>query len=347
MPKTVIVLGAGASKEVGLPTGIDLKKAIGQRLNIRFDTTGRMTSGDPHIFNALRQHVEKEAGRNVNPYLNAARRIRAAMPQAISIDNFIDAHRGDGRIELSAKLAIVSTILAAERDSALYRDHQSANTGLDYWKLEPTWFNAFLQLLTEDCRAADLDARLSSLTFIVFNYDRCVEQYLHEALQTYYGIGSDEAAAFVKRIHIYHPYGVVGALPLYGGANVIEFGGEVQGFQLLKLAGQIKTFAEGTDPTLSDVVAIRQKLSEADRFMFLGFAFHRLNLSLMWPERAETPTKGMCFATALGISASDVELITKDIANLSGMYMNPSQIFLRHLSCAELFREYWRSLSLR
>ena len=41
--KTVFILGAGASKEVGLPTGSELKKLIAKNLDIEFDTLGRFT----------------------------------------------------------------------------------------------------------------------------------------------------------------------------------------------------------------------------------------------------------------------------------------------------------------
>lgn len=39
------------------------------------------------------------------------------MPQSISIDNFIDSHKGDKEIELCGKLAIVRAVLEAEAKS--------------------------------------------------------------------------------------------------------------------------------------------------------------------------------------------------------------------------------------
>ena len=35
--KTTIIVGAGASKEVGLPTGCELKKVIAEMLDYEFD----------------------------------------------------------------------------------------------------------------------------------------------------------------------------------------------------------------------------------------------------------------------------------------------------------------------
>lgn len=102
---TTIVVGAGASKECNLPTGLELKNVIARLLDIRFERGFRMNSGDPCICDAISTFVERTGSRNINPHLRAAWRIRDAMPQAISIDNFIDAHQGDALLELCGKLA--------------------------------------------------------------------------------------------------------------------------------------------------------------------------------------------------------------------------------------------------
>ena len=91
--KTVFIVGAGASKEARLPTGNELKKAISNLLDIRFDEFGtKQISGDRLITQALRAFVKLQDGRNgnIDPYLDEAWHIRDALPQAISIDNFID-----------------------------------------------------------------------------------------------------------------------------------------------------------------------------------------------------------------------------------------------------------------
>src|SRR5947209_3367094 len=97
---TVFVLGAGASKEAGLPTGAELKSQIAPRLDFRFDAFQyEPKSGDPAIVAALREVAKDRQppemrGRqqpDINPYIREGHRIREAMVQAISIDNFIDA----------------------------------------------------------------------------------------------------------------------------------------------------------------------------------------------------------------------------------------------------------------
>lgn len=62
--KTVFVVGAGASCEVGLPAGDKLKGIIGNKLNIRFENFSHLASGDPDIVEACRSI----AGRgDINP----------------------------------------------------------------------------------------------------------------------------------------------------------------------------------------------------------------------------------------------------------------------------------------
>src|SRR2546430_5733417 len=110
-----------------------------------------------------------------DPYYQASLLIRRAMPQVTSIDNFIDMHRADKRVGLCGKLAIAQCILQAERQSLLKVDPGNIYNTIDFIRAGGTWFNRFVQLLTQNCTADDLADRLKTITFIVFNYDRCIE----------------------------------------------------------------------------------------------------------------------------------------------------------------------------
>src|SRR5690349_15528790 len=105
--KTVFILGAGASAEAKLPTGSELKTDIARALNIT-DDFGRPGKGDIKIAQALYSfaNTAHPYSGNMERFWNAAQRICRAMPQAISIDSFIDSHSGDEEIELCGKLAI-------------------------------------------------------------------------------------------------------------------------------------------------------------------------------------------------------------------------------------------------
>lgn len=347
--KLTLVVGAGASRELGLPTGAELKAKIVSLLDIQFSDGHRQDAGDHHICGALKAEVRLSgnARQDINPHLHAAWRIRDAMPQAISIDNFIDTHQGDKLIELCGKLAITRGILQAERNSSLYIDPRNGRENLDFATTESCWLNPFLRILTENCGLADLENRLSNISMIVFNYDRCIEHYLYLSLQNYYGISQEQAASLVEKIDIFHPYGTVGPLPWQVRSDAVPFGTELSPDRLLAIAKGIKTFTEGTDPDSSEIEMIQHAVGTSTRVLFLGFAFHRLNMQLIRPPAnmsAEQFARRF-FATAKGISKSDCDEIRIELANLG--HCDPSQVELRNdLACREIFSEYTRGLSL-
>ena len=345
-PSTTFIVGAGASKEVNLPTGYELKRDIASLLDIRFDHWNQ-ESGDHVITNALRHIVRQPDGRNgdINPYLHEAWHIRDALPLAISIDNFIDSQRENENIALCGKLAITRAILKAERNSLLYFEPARRESELSYSSLEDTWYLPFFQLLTENCEKSDLVERFSAVTLIIFNYDRCIEHFIFNALKNYYRINDQEAAVVVSALNIYHPYGSVGKLPWQSGAVSIVFGENPSPEELLASSEKIRTFTEGTDPEESEILAIRQHMRKARRVVFLGFAFHRLNMQLISPNgRGEGQEPPRCFATTLGISDSDKGVIQNQIRNL---YQDNLNAQMANVKCSEFFAEFWRSLSFQ
>ncbi|MGZ5501774.1 MAG: hypothetical protein ACXWEW_11555, partial [Nitrososphaeraceae archaeon] len=343
---TVFVMGAGASKEAHLPTGYELKNIISHLLDIRFDGSINQKSGDYVIKEAMHRFVRDSDGRNgdINSYLHEAWHIRDALPQAISIDNFIDAHRDNDKIALCGKLAIVRSILEAEKKSLLYIGRSDIDSNINFTSLEKTWYIPFFQLLTENCGKNDLKERFKSITLIIFNYDRCIEHFIYNALINYYRFSGTEAAELVKNINIYHPYGDVGTLPWINPNGVMGFGAEPNFQKLLELSQKIKTFTEGIDTGASEILEIRKHMSIANSVVFLGFAFHKLNMQLIHPEFFDEPNNSefICFATTVGISQSDKEVIRDQINEL---YKCEITVRMANLCCGEFFKEYWRSLS--
>lgn len=350
--KTVYVIGAGASNEVDLPIGTKLKEEIARILNFRFDDGGHMKGGDRVVADALDVAASQNTppSRDINPYFEASCRIRDGMPQAQSIDNYLDVHSDNEKIVTCGKLAIVRSILEAEKKSKLYFERTNIGNRPDFNKLKDTWFNHFFQLLTENCKAADLETRFGDLVLVIFNYDRCVEHFLYWALQNYYNILPDRAASLVKGIEIYHPYGSVGSLPWHKPTNAVDFGASPTSRMLFELTSQIKTFTEGTDVLKSSINTIREHLKTAHRLVFLGFAFHRLNLELLLPSSnihsQNQHSHRHLYATAISISDSDVEIIKSELSLRAVVDHNYTNI-RNDLECSKLFHEYRRSLAFR
>ncbi len=345
--KTVFIVGAGASQEAGLPTGCELKKSIACALNIPFDAFSSQHH-DVKMKEALTLAVPGYPYRgDLGPLLNAAQLINRAMPQASSIDSFIDSHRGDKSIELCGKLAIVRTILEAEAQSAVFVGHRSNGSMVPFDCLENTWFHSFFQLLVYGCTPEEFAKRLESIVFVIFNYDRCIEYYLYHAVQNYYQINESETVALLRRLEVYHPYGTVGSIPWLSSNPYIQFGHDPTPLQLLELTKRIKTFTEGTDESSSDVKAIRAHMVQADRLVFLGFAFHHLNVELLLPDKSPTSKPDSAhrriYATAYGISHNNAEVILDDLILRTSIPSGPARI-TPGLKCDGLINQYSRSL---
>ena len=121
----------------------------------------------------------------------------------------------------------------------------------------------------------------------------------------------------------------------------MEFGADPNSEQLLKLAQRIKTFTEGTSSDSSEIVEIREHMSTANRLVFLGFHFHKLNMKLIKPEKVNGYPSGI-YATTYNISKSDEEVIRKQVG---GLYHTNIILNTANSPCKEFYTEFWKSLS--
>lgn len=369
--RTVFIVGAGASCEAGLPSGEALKNKIATLLDIRFPDGYHQQSGDTQITQTLREYVRLPSGHDgdINAYLRKAWRIRDVVPSAaISIDNFLDAHRGDEAMALCGKLGIVKAILQAEHDSLLkkiepHEDYPELYhvDQFDLRKLTGSWYLSFFQMLTENVAKGDADTVFDNVSIITFNYDRCIERFLPQALSQYYELSFDDAIAIAKRLQIFHPYGTVGPLSWQDQNGQVPFGG--YGRPLLPMASRIKTFTEGLDDE-TILGPMHDAIIAAETVVFLGFAFHPLNMKLLTPNRPRRRRGGRAalelslpvripriFATTLGLSTADVSVIEDDIYRMLGaddldlLDTQKSKPEFANMKGGDFFKHYFRSLS--
>lgn len=340
--KTLFILGAGASHEVGLPVGETLKEQIADKIDIQFENGHTQKSGDPEILQALRNHALRLDGGwgNINLYTQRAHQLVKALPQAISIDNLLDGHRGDAAVELCGKLGIVKCILQAERNSKIYFDPTRHDT-IQFRNAPINWFAGLVKVLTENVARTEAESIFDNVKFISFNYDRCLEHYLYNALGSYYALDSSQIAAVTRKLQVFHPYGQVGKLPWQASINSVPYGSE--GSDILVLSKQIKTFFEKVQEE-ADMAEMKKAVEDAEVIVFLGFGFHRKNLELIDPG---IPCKAKrVFATALGISKSDCDIVNREIVEMLRQEHKAAVVEIREgLKCSELFSEYWRSLT--
>lgn len=341
--KTVYVIGAGATYEADLPTGDMLKGEIAKLLNMKFDHY-EPTSGDYDIQQSLRQYTAEDRTLNsLNEYLRECRHISENMPLAISIDNFIDSERGNEKLALCGKLAIIKSILKAERKSKLFFDKSNGQRRLNFSSLNGTWYLSFFRTITENCSVKDISSRFRDIVLIIFNYDRCIEHFLLQALMSYYRLEEKAATEIIENLTIIHPYGTVGDLgwPNHDSSRSIAFGSDIHWSQLIYFSGHVRTFTEGAHSESTEKLAGCMK--DASRLIFLGFAFHRLNMSLLRGSSDGYDSKGIikCFATAFEASKSDQDSIVESIRYL---YKPHVDVFIENSTCNNIFKNYSRSL---
>ena len=344
--KTVFVVGAGASYELGLPLGVKLKDTIAGKLRFSFDHRPIPETGDRVLaHHIMRLPTNADLSHPVE-YFRAAEVISRGLPLAISIDNYIDAHRGNLAIERVGKLAIFQSILEAERASKLYSEHIQNINQINLGRVSDTWLISLFRMASEGVSLGEISNVFRNLAFISFNYDRCIEQFLETALRVYYGIERAKAAESVGQVPILHPYGVLGSISDQPNKRTLPFGEDPARSEMVDYYQQLRTFTEQTNSD-EELGSLRNLLLDSERIVFLGFAYHRLNLDLL----AFGPAKNKIevLGTAYGISDADTEVISKDIWLLmrhAKINQNAIKVTIRNdMTCANFLQSYWRTLT--
>lgn len=329
-----------------MPTGNELKASIASSLSFKVDDFRRLAGGDDQLREAICALGQRPgSSASVNDYYRAAKLIHAGMPQAPSIDNFVDSHRSNTRIAEVGKLAIASAILKAERQSTLYVSPTNTYNKLNFARVADTWFHAFFQLICLNSQEEDLPARLSCVRVVTFNYDRTLEHFLFHSIQNYYGCSPERAAEILSYLTVFHPYGKVGNLPWQNSGVGVPFGGDMHSSALLQVSKGLRTFTEGTSESESQIESIRESIFKAEIITFLGFAYHELNLQLLFGPQRKIPIRPskQVFGTAMGLSESNKKAISAELASL-GRFDGNQITLRRELSAAQLLPEYSRSL---
>jgi hypothetical protein len=307
MRKTVLVLGAGASVDFDLPTGEGLSKTIEESLTFRF-TDDHNVTGD----SALR--MQGERGPDAPKFFEAAQRLATALPYSTSIDDVLYKFGDDRHMVDAGKAAIIAAVLHAEKNSWLHQTtHPQGNPVATLRSRPDVWLHRFLRFVQSNTPVAQAASAFDGLSIINFNYDRCLEHYLHTALQPAFAMDADRAARIVNGLTILHPYGTVGPLPWQASHEAkVSFGTGPAQVKLLEIARNIRTFSEQLADS-EDEQKARMLIRDAERIVFLGFGFHSQNMALIGPkDRAYT---GLIFGTVLGTSHADQDVFTRRIVD--------------------------------
>jgi hypothetical protein len=209
--RTLFIVGAGASAEAEMPVGSQLAKTIGAKCDIRFERGfDPIGTGDHALFGQFRG-----VRSNISGLQTAAWLIRDGIQLSSSIDDFLDLHRENTEVMLFGKSTIVKSILEAEQNSLLYFD-RARETTIDFDKIAETWFFVkFMKILARGQTLGNVAQIFDNVSFIIFNYDRCLEYFLLHALQRLYGLDQSKAEEICNSLRVIHPYGAYGVVESY------------------------------------------------------------------------------------------------------------------------------------
>jgi hypothetical protein len=332
----VFVVGAGASYEYKMPLGLQLAQSIANAVRFRFHhSTLRPISGDAALFDMLFRRFQTDRNR-LNTLVQAGHAVAGAISSAISIDDALFAlSENQAAVELG-KLAIIYSIVRAERDSTIAKAQNSVR--LDDAAGKNGWVEQLFSMATSGLRLGQFERAFDNVTFVNFNYDRCIEQYLFWSLQRV-GIPESEADAIVSRLNMIRPYGSIGPLTrsLKGW---IDFGSNDR-TDLYELIDRIRTYTESG--ILHKPDELRSAMLSASLVIFLGFGFHQQNLDLL---QLNEPSDGrFIMATVKGINSANLADITDA---LSGTLRSPhANIGLFDMTTPELLRELRPKIMMR
>jgi len=334
----VFVIGAGAGDDIGMPTGTKLVEAI--RLLLTFvpnDHGGGRFKGGEHVLSSIHGFIGDADQRTWTEWNYAANHIFRNISLSRSIDNFIDSHQADPIVTKIAKLAIVATIQDFESKSRIITRPPSG-IEFDPWPVAGSWLTSLWHLLSTNCNFPQFLERLRVVQMINFNYDGCLEYFLLSAARHFYRLDDFQVREVEKAIHVIHPYGGLWREGDWFGG----FGTRSRRIVTEADVDRIFTFTEGArDPVTHS--RLKKVLRGANLVVFLGFAFHPINLRLMFDglQIERTPPRSReVLGTAYGISQSDKEIIETTLKKV----FKTKSIKLADLKCRQLFEQYDRTL---
>lgn len=362
----VFVVGAGASKEFGLPTGKELLQQISNLARID-SGSGNSTY---HFLSPIKEEISElaqdlEGSSRTHSSIELRRMhleekacwLAAIANLAPSIDNVLHTHKGDPEVTALGKLMIAHCLVTAEHASLianreLQLNHQSIfpfvkNIGGSHRYVSETWLGELFRLLVELRTFEEFLSQLKRITFISFNYDRCIHQFIASCARLYFQLDDEKSRLVLSTINVIYPYGSLGDLTI--NQDVVFGFGSLE-LKTSIVAKRIKTFTESIDEG-----DIREKLhfsfENATDVFFLGFGFLNLNMRVLFADHRYDVSN--VYGTHLGFSESSAKLIRKDIEKrLLWGKQNPeivsvfetngeaSNIRLEDVTCTELLKRH-------
>jgi len=297
--ETVLVLGAGASKDFGFPTGRELVKQVKQEVSAG--------GGHSQLFSECAKELK----------LNMVDSFLSSLEQAdpLSVDAWLE--HNPTFIEIG-KVAIAITLLHREGHSKL--------------RSENNWY----QLLFDRLNSPFDRFQDNRLSIITFNYDRSLEQYLFKTFRYTHTVKNEkECKEKLNQLRIVHVYGSLGRLEWqcddpeqsipevpYGGAGLHQD-------RVISASKSIKIMPEGQQLGIEFDKA-KNWIGCANALYFLGFGYHQTNMERLGIETLKKAPKVM--GTSLGLGYQEIREIERlhirSLVRETGLFPKPVYEFL-------------------
>jgi hypothetical protein len=268
----VFILGAGASKPFGFPTGHELKEMILREL---------VRGNSSNLYNKLLSFELKP--QLIMKFYNALSNSGRS-----SVDAFLE-HRTEF-LEIG-KYCIAMMLIPREKHSNLF----------DAEGKYADWYEYIFSKMNTSFDEFDKN----KISFITFNYDRSLEYYLFTALKNSYGKNDLDCAQKIRNLNIIHFYGKLGNL-FEGETLTKPYKPDFENDDIINASKQILIMSECED-IKKEFIEAKNLLKSSGWVYFLGFGYSDLNLQRLGVNDIKVTPMG----SGLGLEIAEIDSIKK------------------------------------
>ena len=326
--KTVIVVGAGASADLNLPLGPQLRDDVSELLSgANAEMTRYFVSAVHHLLGTDSPEASSATMR--------ARELSGPLRTAASIDNFLDQHKSEQNFVETAKMAIAYAIASAEKNSKIGKNRSAEEVirnSSDYFLAD------LMNIVVRGHQADNIGDSLDNLTFVIFNYDRCVERYLDSWMKFRFGCDFEWRQRGPKFIHVYGSLGDYFETSIH---NPFLYQGDMAfqnpHLQLPAYVERIKVFTEQEDSLVHG--SIVEAVGAAKALLFFGFGFEEQNMRFF---QGNYDNKKL-FATLYGVSKPNTEFLRDQLTQQYSF--NGRWVYTCDGTAKKLISEYYHPMT--
>jgi len=310
--ETVFILGAGASAPYGYPTGKELRRQICKDFaadlgSINYELTHFKNRSNKRILSEIRE------------FTNAFEKSSIS-----SIDLFLSMNSFFSYI---GKIAIVLNIIKAEIASTFRLDVAE----------NKDWYSFLYKKMTDEITGSDdyYKFKENRVSFITFNYDRSLEDFLYESLyHSFYSQRNKiELSELLSNIPILHVYGKLADLPWQSDRGLE--------YKMSRLMNNLEEMTNNIriiyDTQQEDYREIKVKIRRAKRIFFLGFGFAKENMDILGIPLI-LKHEPEIFGTAFNWTEKEIWNIKKYL--ISDFEIKTYIPDIENLNCYDLLREH-------